>query len=123
MRINQGLGPTHNVGPTSSSKAAKTTAFNVSSSTPAKAPAATPDLDGEFLNEVKALAHQMQQGHLSKEEAAQQFAALVMEKRHDLSLFGKKGTLIAKTVQEVVGQDPEFTHKLQLQLSRLNQKV
>src|SRR5689334_2935642 len=50
-------------------------------------PAATRASD--IMADVKLIADQVKSGGMSKEEATRQFAALVIEKRHDLSDLGK----------------------------------
>ena len=125
MRINSnGSGPTQRVGSSGNLAAtSKTAAFSpaLGAKSSADAPKLSPS--SEFLEDVKSLAVLMRDGDLTKEEAAKKFADLVMEKRHDMSLFGKKADVISKAVQEIVGQDPEFSQRLHVQLQRLSQNT
>jgi len=89
----------------------------ISSGKAVQGPAATRASD--IMADVKLIAEQVKSGGMSKEEASRQFAALVIEKRHDLSDLGKNAEQVKEAIKNIAGDDPRFVAKLNAQLQQL----
>lgn len=89
----------------------------ISSNQPVQSAKAAPAAD--IMADVKLIADQVKSGTMSKEEATRQFAAVVMEKRHDLSDLGKSAEQVKEAIKNIVGDDPRFVSKLNAQLQQL----
>jgi hypothetical protein len=73
----------------------------------------------DIIDDVKALAHEVKGGLITKEEASKRFVSIVIEKRHDLSALGPKAKQVEEAIREIAGDDPSFVTRLSAQLSQL----